>query len=227
MAEYVHAYLVYGPDVDGTDKLDILRAFYELPKANFGKGLDEVVEGKEGPGFFLVDVEYGSPVVTLNLDPELPEHLPELPVNLLKLHELDFEPSKMGDQHVETAVADYIDCIVQLYELSCEQGVSPKYVIGADPNQVDAFRGRFGWTTEPTRDGIMNGAVEQLFWLQILPPAMVDDLGRERVLSAPAAIINELSDGAVLLVTTERPYPPGDPTTVGDYLGVRARQYLS
>lgn len=227
MAEVMQVYLLYGSGLDQETKLELLTGIYELPEFKQGKDLDTVIEEKVEADFFLVDFEYGSPMLTLNLDPERPENFPDVPFMTVELDELDFMPSAFGEEHVDTAVADYVDFVVQIYEQSYDVGTPPRYVIGADPAQVDAFHDRFGWTVEPTRGGIMNGDVEQLFWLQVLPADTVENVGRERVLSAPAATVEELSDGAVLLVAYERPYPPGDPTKVADHLGVTALRYFT
>lgn len=227
MAEKVETYLLYGPSLDREAKLDLLDEVYKLPKVNAGKDVDTVVREMEQAGSFLLDFEYGLPVLTLNLNPDRPENLPDSPFLMVGMDELNVMPSKLGEEHVETAVTEYVDFVVEFYERSTDLGVPPRYVIGADPNQVDAFHDRFGWTVNVTHEGIQNGDVEQVFWLQILPPDTVDDIGREKVLSAPATTAEELADGAVLLVAYERPYPPGDPTDVGDHLGVDARQYFS
>ncbi|MDY7230477.1 hypothetical protein [Hyalangium rubrum] len=48
-------------------------------------------------------------------------------------------------------------------------------------------------------------SVHEAFWLNVYGPRMVEELGRQRVLSTPAALMEELSGGAILWLT--RPTP--------------------
>lgn len=226
MAESIRAYLLYEPDVDQGAKIDILSEVYSLPEFDAVKGIDEVIEEKETAGLFLVDFEYGSAVLTLDLAPERPpKGLPDLPRITVDLDELYYLPSKITEDRSEATLSNFVEFVAELYDCSVATGTPPVYVVGADPNQVDAFRGEFGWSVATTREGVLNGEVEQAFWLQILSPEMVERLGRERVLEAPATRVKELADGAVLLVASERPYPPEPPMEVGDHLGVEVREY--
>lgn len=227
MAEKLQAYLIYDAALDEEAKIEVLKRIYELPATNSEKSVEEVVRQHTQADHFRANIEYGSPLLTIDFDPYIPDNVPEVNCITVELNELDFMPSKFGDEHVENAVADYIEFIVEIYGVSCEAGIPTQYVIGADSSQVDALHGRFEWETEITRDGLTSGTVEQVFWLQILPPETIEALGRDHVLSAPAARVEELDDGAVLLVAYERPYPPGDPTELAEHLGVDARQYVT
>ncbi|WP_336358963.1 hypothetical protein [Haloarcula sp. CGMCC 1.6347] len=51
-----------------------------------------------------------------------------------------------------------------------------------------------------TAESVANSRFTYLPWLTILPPAMVEEYGRETVLSTPAWHVDELDDGSVLLV---------------------------
>ncbi|WP_141324895.1 hypothetical protein [Myxococcus sp. AB025B] len=57
----------------------------------------------------------------------------------------------------------------------------------------------FGREDEVTRrDGF--DKIYELFWLNIFGPELVESVGRERVLSTPAHLVEELPNGAILLV---------------------------
>lgn len=67
-----------------------------------------------------------------------------------------------------------------------------------------------------------------MYWLHVLPPALVDRAGRDQLLAAPAWRVEALSDGAVLLVVDDLP-DVGDGTnnreSVLDHLGVDGDPY--
>ena len=51
-----------------------------------------------------------------------------------------------------------------------------------------------------TAESVANGRLTYLPWLTIFTPDMVDEYGRETLLSAPAWHVEELDDGSILLV---------------------------
>jgi hypothetical protein len=61
----------------------------------------------------------------------------------------------------------------------------------------------------PDRDALATGEIPFVDWLVILPPHLVDSLGREHVLDAPAWRAIELDDGSICLVSHENPTEQG------------------
>lgn len=57
----------------------------------------------------------------------------------------------------------------------------------------------------PTRETITEGRIPNLDWLTVFPETFVDQVGRDRFVSAPAAEVRELEDGSIALVATEDP----------------------
>jgi len=55
------------------------------------------------------------------------------------------------------------------------------------------------------KDVLASPRVQEAFWLNVYGPRMVEQLGRERVLSTPATLVEQLPGGAVLWLT--RPTP--------------------
>jgi hypothetical protein len=51
-----------------------------------------------------------------------------------------------------------------------------------------------------TAESVANGQLTYLPWLTIFPPKMVEEYGRETILSAPAWHVEALDDGSILLV---------------------------
>jgi hypothetical protein len=62
--------------------------------------------------------------------------------------------------------------------------------LGTDPHQENPFAPK---------------QVYQAYWMNIYGSSMVENLGRERVFSTPAALIEELPDGGALILTTPKP----------------------
>ncbi|NMO20833.1 hypothetical protein HPC49_39190 [Pyxidicoccus fallax] len=86
----------------------------------------------------------------------------------------------------------------------------------ANSGSEDALSGApdFGRDTQTSiRDGF--DKVYEVSWLNVFGPKLVESIGRERVLSTPAHLVEELPSGAVLLVT----WP-----TVADFASDEARQ---
>lgn len=78
--------------------------------------------------------------------------------------------------------------------------VSPKpvAVFSQDPNH--AFNIRMIGGPPITAESLANDRLRYLPWLAVFPPAMVESYGRETLLSAPAWKVEELDDGAILIV---------------------------
>jgi len=75
-----------------------------------------------------------------------------------------------------------------------------------------------------TAESLAHDEYEHLGWVTVFPPAMVDNYGRETLLSAPAWKVMELDDGAILIVTHEGPHDP-DPDglyEVADHIGLKS-----
>ena len=58
----------------------------------------------------------------------------------------------------------------------------------------------------PTENDLLKGTLNTLAWLTVLPKQVVEKLGRDRVLSVPAADVRAFGDD-VALILTDRPKP--------------------
>lgn len=70
----------------------------------------------------------------------------------------------------------------------------PVVVYSETPDMPDIGRPPF------TAESLANDRLTQMCWLTIFPPALVDTYGRETLLSAPAWHVEELDDGAIMIV---------------------------
>lgn len=110
-------------------------------------------------------------------------------------HPIDFlaHDANRGEEFVERTI-----------ELACEAAdrLDAMYVYG-----FAAFENSPLSSPEqhPDQSTVTNGDVPDLHWLNVFPPAVVEQLGRETVLSTPAYRIEDLEDGSVLLVVQEFP----------------------
>ena len=76
----------------------------------------------------------------------------------------------------------------------------------------------------PVPDGdVPPSTSEFIGWFDIYPPAEVETIGRETLLSAPAPYVEELDDGSVLLVSKHpADADPGPLDEVADHVGIRS-----
>lgn len=202
-------YFIYKESFDREAKNDIVNEIYEIqgiePAEDWSTISDRIADSSDV--FFSFSFES----IVARLDVTYDEYVdePGLPSMRLSLSDSYFlypfenEPDEMANEHI----ADFIELILEIYDASLQAGHEPLYVFGAAPSQVNALRGG-DRPIATTADGIREGTVEQLYWLQILPSEMVADLGHERILSAPASIVEELKDGAILLVAIDLPETP-------------------
>lgn len=97
-------------------------------------------------------------------------------------------------EDVLAAAEELYDLVGGLYEHLVKHGHVVRYVCGLGPGEVMSAR-QTG--TDFSVENAENGDVGEFFWLQIFPPDLVEQFGRETVLSIPAWQVRELADGAV------------------------------
>jgi hypothetical protein len=77
-----------------------------------------------------------------------------------------------------------LDLLKRVYHIVRETHEQPLYVIGAGKSDTSSFRSNKEGVLISSQ-GVRNREIEKLFWGQIIPPAMVEAVGRDRILSAP------------------------------------------
>lgn len=202
-------HFIYDDSFGREEKQNVIREVFTIqgldPAEDYSTILDQIAELDNA--FF--SASFGSITVTVDVvydDAGNALDLPSLRVSLREsyfLYPFENKPAEMAYEHID----DFVELVRRIYDASRAAGYDPMYVFGAAPSQVTALRGEYR-TIATTSDGLHEGTVEQLYWLQILPPEMVADLGRDRVLSAPAARVDEIENGAVLLVAIDLPETP-------------------
>jgi len=168
-------------------------------------------------------LSYGSITTSIRAGEGGPTELPDIPRIGVPLDETYFGPGR-PDSQTAAAVRDYAECVASLYESAVAAGSRPAAVIGAGPNQLSAIFGEFG-AVELSRAGILGDELEQLFWLQILSPAVVERLGAADLLDTPAWHRERLADGSILLVAYLNPHLPEGVTAIESHLEVPLRTY--
>lgn len=96
----------------------------------------------------------------------------------------------------------------------------PDYVYGLDPSHTAHVHERFGPPVEA--EDLAAGQVQDVSWLMLFPPDMVETYGRQFLLDAPVWRAEELEDGAVLLVAFANPLgrPFDDYRDLYDYFDI-------
>lgn len=117
-------------------------------------------------------------------------------------------PGSYGKASYNEHPSEVRDLTFEYYDL-----VAPLYVYG------DTFAG------EPSPDvaAIKRGDVADVFWANGFGPSIVEEVGRERLLDAPAWRVDELDDGGVFLWTSPLPVAEGRPETtekLREYFGL-------
>lgn len=115
---------------------------------------------------------------------------------LVSVDEVYFRSHKndYGKQDILSAAEELYDLVGGIYEHLVDCGHRVRWVVGLGPGEV-MTASQTG--TQFSVDRFKEKALEEFYWLQILPPEVVDDIGRDTVLSMPAWRVRELSNGAV------------------------------
>jgi hypothetical protein len=102
-----------------------------------------------------------------------------------------------SDADVRARVSDVLDIVGIFTEC-----LKPIYAYGGGPfpaEQVDVVM---------NVQQVRGGKLPELFWLNVFPPTLVEQIGSDRVRTAPAWKVVELQSGHVLLVVTDNPVFP-------------------
>lgn len=99
----------------------------------------------------------------------------------------------------EEVLLDALDLVTLLYKT-----LSPGYVFGMHISRVDKVEAPYSSVTKPIEcESLSKNRITHPTWLMVFPPAMVEEYGREWLLDLPADRIEELDDGAIMVVATE------------------------
>lgn len=108
----------------------------------------------------------------------------------------------LDEDEEPTVVKDTIDLVTEVY-LATE--TRPAFVYGMTEGVRQSFADRDEYPISQSMVGKEVTEIDHVTWLSIFPPALVDTYGRERLLSAPAWHVDELEDGAIVVVNWDDP----------------------
>ncbi len=89
------------------------------------------------------------------------------------------------------------------------QKINPIYVFGINNWTIDGIeegKQEYNIPAPVSDESLANNQIEHPTWLMLFPPEMVEAYGREWLLDLPAEHIEELDDGAIMVVAT-RDFP--------------------
>jgi len=155
---------------------------------------------------------YGDFDCNLHVDPRGRDH--DVPLCSFWLDEVFYRPSRSSESTVSDRVESLLDLVCGVAE-RCEPVAGYGY--------IDEIVGREGGAYEGIApEDLRSGRPEVVHWFTLFPPDRVEALGRDRVRSAPAWRVRELSTGAVAVVASEQPlYGGGDQRqAIADHLGI-------
>lgn len=211
--EVLRIYYLFSESFDENAQLQLYAALSEIPDLELSKPPAtveaQIAEGTDAAIDFRYD--YLDPWIDFTPDAE---GLPALPYFTLSFEPLAFKTRLHGQDGVKQNIEQAIDLITYVYEVAAEIREPPQYVIGA--NMTDTERIEVNRQVQLTDDGIRSGQLEQLFWVQIWSPDFVENIGRDRIESAPGSQLEWFDDGSVLFAAYDDPlYQVGD-NNLGD-----------
>lgn len=114
---------------------------------------------------------------------------------------LSVEPVYFTEDEDESDSFYYKKSVDKIIELSKELYLIAKPAFvggeGSDPYEL---------TPKLVKEDLKRGTIKNLFWFNIFPPKLVEKIGKEKLLSAPGWLVEELADGGIMLVLTRHPF---------------------
>jgi len=107
-----------------------------------------------------------------------------------------FQGGSPGEQQLDETFA----LIRRFYE-----EIDAQYVFGMHSERIETIglpENRNGILSPINEDSLAQNRIVASTWLMLFPPAMVEEYDREWLLDLPAARIDELDDGAIMIVAT-------------------------
>lgn len=210
MVDPIEIYCLYDDPFDDAARIEVYEQLYDLEGLSSSRSpaeieahLAEVPEGE-----VVQNLRYRSVHLAITFRDRTPG-VPDLPGLVFNVEDIEFDHSSLSSAESQQRIEDLIDFVARCYDRSRAVGHTPLYLFGASPTHVAKLRQDSDFL-RTTTDGVRAGDLEELYWLQLLPPRMVDRVGRDRLTSAPAHRVETLADGAVLLVAHEDPIQFGN-----------------
>ncbi|MUV90712.1 hypothetical protein GJ629_13045 [Halapricum sp. CBA1109] len=115
---------------------------------------------------------------------------------------LDFSCSILFDENCPTQqqLEETLDLVRQFY-----QCIDAEYVFGMHSERIETIglpENRNGIPSPISDESLSQNHIDYPTWLMLFPPTMVEEYGREWLLELPAEHVEELDDGAILVVST-------------------------
>lgn len=180
-----------------------------------------VEELTDGTGYLIVGLPNGPDCsLQYNVKHDSPAVLG--PPNLyLSIPDHRFFSVPTGEKEADAvaAIDEVYTLLADLYEHFVNSGRPPVYVyglMGEDERRIASQE----YDITVSEDRIKNDRMPSVFWCQILPPAVVENVGEQTLLSAPVHRVERLADGAVLLVLHGFPTDIVETGVVADHLDV-------
>ena len=208
MFDSVEIYAVYEDGFDESDCAEIYERLYGLPEVESSLTPDQFRERLSDSEEIRQTATYGSLHFMLVFHSHA-SVVDGFACLKLPVETLEFDHSELTETVRRERVGNTRTLVQKLYEVSCQIGMPPVYVFGGAPTHVDHLRRGTGFV-RTTPEGLQEQRFEELYWLQVLPPEMVNSVGRSRILSATVPSITELSDDAILFTGHERPTEFGE-----------------
>lgn len=153
---------------------------------------------------------------------------PGLQVDDSEMHILEYDGAVLSlDVDCASVVSDKdagpqqlnetFDIVRQLY-----QGIDALYVFGMHSERIETIglpESLNGISSPISDESLAQNRIVAPTWLMLFPPAMVEEYGREWLLDLPAERIDELDDGAIMIVATTDIFDAEDDLEIANAVG--------
>ncbi|SEQ29532.1 hypothetical protein [Natrinema salaciae] len=208
MSDALEIHFLFSEDFEDEDKIELYERLLRSEDVSSSTSPDDVEKKLTKYGEAITNILYGSVYPTIIFRPEF-EGLPDLPCLKIQIEQKIFDDRHYSDEEIRDHIDEVFSLILKLYNMATEAGYEPKYVVGTDPTETDQVRKGHD-RIRTTMNGIQSGSIEEIYWLQILSPEMVENIGMETLQSAPAEHIEILDTEGAFLVSYKNPRFVGD-----------------
>lgn len=199
MIDSYNIYYVFREEITDDDLESIVSFLTEVcsvqrqPDGDVEAFVDEL---RKPTGYLTL--EYGRTTFgfTLGTDDDAAVDLPTIHLWIDETYILPLDDE--SDEETLHRVDRLYNFLGELYEAFVATGSTPLYVYGLNFAEWDIASDP-DHTNFVSAERLLDRQVPGIYWFQIFPPGVVEELGPDRVRSCPAFRLKQLDDGAVLL----------------------------
>lgn len=130
-----------------------------------------------------------------------------------------FRQANETDEEAAERIDELYELFTAVYQYCTDRDRTPLYVYGLSGEDQRRI-GHPDYDVDVSGDRIKDRKMPGVYWCQIVPPAIVEAVGKDTLLAVPVYRVEELDDGGILIVLHHYPVEETEEKEVADYLGV-------